>query len=88
MKDMIRAELTEKIVAHKMLSGFKWADVADKVGQSKEWTTAAIMGQMSMTKEQAEAAGNAIGINFGDEEIGLLIRSSSGLRWFCSSSRG
>ncbi len=70
---MTRAELTEKIVAHKMLQGFKWADVAEKVGQSKEWTTAAMMGQMSMTKEQAEAAGNAMGMNFGDEEIGLLM---------------
>ena len=70
---MTRAELTEKIVAHKMLKGFKWADVAEKVGQSKEWTTAAIMGQMSMSKEQAEAAGNAMGMNFGDEEIGLLM---------------
>ncbi|MEE2699401.1 MAG: cyanase [Pseudomonadota bacterium] len=70
---MTRAELTEKIVAHKMLKGFKWADVAKKVGQSKEWTTAAMMGQMSLTKEQAEAAGNAMGLNFGDEEIGLLM---------------
>ncbi len=70
---MTRAELTEKIVAHKMLKGFKWADVAEKVGQSKEWTTAAMMGQMSLSKEQAEAAGNAMGMNFGDEEIGLLM---------------
>ncbi len=70
---MTRAELTEKIAAHKMLKGFKWADVAEKVGQSKEWTTAAMMGQMSMTKEQAEAACNAMGMNFGDEEIGLLM---------------
>ncbi len=70
---MTRAELTEKIVAHKMLKGFKWADVAEKVGQSKEWTTAAIMGQMSMSKDQAESAGNAMGMNFGDDEIGLLM---------------
>lgn len=70
---MTRAELTEKIVAHKMMKGFKWADVAEKVGQSKEWTTAAMMGQMSMTKEQAEAAANAMGLNLDDEEIGLLM---------------
>ncbi|MBC8337618.1 MAG: cyanase [Alphaproteobacteria bacterium] len=70
---MTRAELTEKIVAHKMLKGFKWSDVAENVGQSKEWTTAAMMGQMSMSKEQAIAAGNAMGMNFGDEEIGLLM---------------
>jgi cyanate lyase len=70
---MTRAELTEKIVAHKMLNGFTWADVAKKVGHSKEWTTAAMMGQMSLTKEQAVAAGTAMGMNFGDEEIGLLM---------------
>ena len=66
-------ELTEKIVATKTLKGIKWADVAAKVGQSKEWTTAALMGQMSLTKAQAEAAGNALGMNFGDEELGLLM---------------
>ena len=70
---MTRAELTEKIVATKTFKGIKWADVAAKVGQSKEWTTAALMGQMSMTKAQAEAAGNALGMNFGDEELGQLM---------------
>ncbi len=70
---MTRAELTEKILAHKMLKGFKWADVADKVGQSKEWTTAAMLGQMSISKEQAEAARNAMGMNFGYDEIALLM---------------
>jgi len=70
---MTRAELTEKIVATKTLKGIKWADVAKKVGQSKEWTTAALLGQLSLTKKQAEAAGNALGMNFGDEEIGLLM---------------
>jgi len=68
-----RAELTEKIVAHKTFTGKKWADVASAVGQSKEWTTAALMGQISLTKEQAEAAGNALGLNFSDEELALLM---------------
>ncbi|MEO0830111.1 MAG: cyanase [Pseudomonadota bacterium] len=68
-----RAELTEKIVAHKTFTGKKWADVAAAVGQSKEWTTAALMGQISLTKEQAESAGNALGLNFSDEELALLM---------------
>ena len=68
-----RLELTEKIVAHKTMSGVKWAEVASAVGQSKEWTTAALMGQISLTKEQAEAAGNALGINFTDEEMAVLM---------------
>jgi cyanate lyase len=70
---MMRAELTEKIMTHKMMTGFKWSDVAAKVGQSKEWTTAAILGQMSMKKEQAEAAANAMGLNLDDQEIALLM---------------
>ena len=67
-----RAELTEKIVHTKTLSGVKWADIAKAVGQSKEWTTAALMGQISLTKEQAIAAGNALGINFDSEELAIL----------------
>jgi len=69
---MTRAELTEKIVTHKIMTEAKWSDVAEKVGQSKEWTTAALLGQMSMTKAQAEAAGAALGINFSPEEIAML----------------
>ena len=67
-----RAELTEKIVHTKTLSGVKWADIAKAVGQSKEWTTAALMGQISLTKEQASAAGNALGLNFDPEELAIL----------------
>ena len=67
-----RAELTEKIVHTKTLSGVKWADIAKAVGQSKEWTTAALMGQISLTKEQELAAGNALGLNFDPEELAIL----------------
>jgi cyanate lyase len=67
-----RAELTEKIVHTKTLSGVKWAEIAKAVGQSKEWTTAALMGQISLTKEQALAAGNALGLNFDPEELAIL----------------
>lgn len=67
-----RAELTEKIVHTKTLSGVKWADIAKAVGQSKEWTTAALMGQISLTNEQALAAGNALGLNFDPEELAIL----------------
>ena len=67
-----RSELTEKIVHTKTLSRVKWADIAKAVGQSKEWTTAALMGQISLTKEQALAAGNALGLNFDPEELAIL----------------
>lgn len=74
---MNRAELTEKIVTHKIVKGIKWADVAEKVGQSKEWTTAALLGQMSMTKDQATAAANAMGLNLSEEEIAILMQVPS-----------
>jgi len=67
-----RAELTEKIVATKMMKGIKWEQVAEAVGQSKEWTTAAMLGQMSMTKEQVEKASNALGLNLSPEEMALM----------------
>jgi cyanate lyase len=54
---MGREEVTQKIIAAKMAKGLKWADVAARVGRSKEWTTAALLGQMPMSKEEAEAAG-------------------------------
>lgn len=67
---MTRAELTEKIVATKLAKGIKWSELAAAVGVSKEWTTAALLGQMSMTKAQATAAGQLLELS--DEEILLL----------------
>lgn len=67
---MQRTELTEKIVAKKMTMGIKWSEIAEAVGLSKEWTTAALLGQMSMTKEQATTAGNLLDLS--EEEISLL----------------
>ena len=69
---MTRNELTEKIMAAKIMREAKWSDIAEAVGQSKEWTTAALLGQMSMTKAQAESAANALGLNLSPEEIALL----------------
>lgn len=67
---MTRTELTEKIVATKLAKGLKWSQIADKVGCSKEWTTAALLGQMSMTKEQAVTAGKELDLS--DDEVALL----------------
>jgi cyanate lyase len=50
---MSRIDVTEKIITTKVTKGIKWSDVAAKVGQSKEWTTAACLGQMTLTAEQA-----------------------------------
>jgi cyanate lyase len=63
---MGREEVTQKIIAAKMAKGLKWADVAASVGRSKEWTTAALLGQMPMSKEEAETAGAILELDAED----------------------
>jgi cyanate lyase len=67
---MTRIELTEKIVAIKQSTGLTWAQIAKEVGRSKVWTTAALLGQMPMSKEEAEKAGKILDLS--DEEAKLL----------------
>jgi len=52
-----REEVSKMIMAKKVVNEITWQDVAEKVGQSKEWTTAACLGQMAFDKEQAETVG-------------------------------
>ncbi len=53
---MSRAEVTELVVTRKLEKKLSWTAIAEAVGQSKEWTTAALLGQMTLTEEQALAA--------------------------------
>ena len=59
---MNRNDITEKIYETKVRKGIKWADVAKKVGQSKEWVTAACLGQMTMTPAQALVVAKIFGL--------------------------
>lgn len=59
---MNRADVTEMIVAAKIRKGIKWADVAKKVGLSKEWVTAGCLGQMTFDAAQAKAVGRLFGL--------------------------
>ncbi len=59
---MKRTEVTEMIVSAKLKKGLKWADIAKKIGLSKEWTTAALMGQMTLDKKQATTIGRLLGL--------------------------
>ena len=61
-KPMTRTEVTEMVVMARIKKGLSWAKLAKAVGQSKEWTTAALLGQMQMTKPQAETAGKLLGL--------------------------
>jgi cyanate lyase len=62
MKPMTREDVTDLIYSIKVRRGIKWTDVAKKVGYSKEWVTAACLGQMTLTKEQAEKVGKIFGL--------------------------
>lgn len=59
---MTRTEVTDLILAAKHKKGLKWSDIAKKVGQSKEWTTAALLGQMTLDKKQASAVGKLLAL--------------------------
>jgi cyanate lyase len=60
---MNRNDITEKIITAKVAKGITWSQVAERVGQSKEWTTAACLGQMTLNAEQAEVVGEIFGLS-------------------------
>lgn len=57
---MSRAEVTELVVTRRLEKKLSWTAIAEAVGQSKEWTTAALLGQMTLTEEQALAAARVL----------------------------
>jgi len=54
---MKRIDVTEMIIEAKLKKGLKWSDIAQTVGHSKEWTTAAMLGQMTLTADEAKKVG-------------------------------
>lgn len=65
-----RDEVTQLILASKVMKGIKWHDVAEALNLSKEWTTAACLGQMTFNKQQAEIVGEIFSLP--DEAIAWL----------------
>jgi cyanate lyase len=63
---MSRDVVTARIVAAKVAKNISWAEVAKRVGQSKEWTTAACLGQMQLTAAQAKAVGKLFNLSADD----------------------
>ena len=70
---MSRLDVTEKIITTKVSQGLKWADVARQVGQSKEWVTAACLGQMTLTAEQAAVVGEIFGLDADDRRWLMVV---------------
>jgi cyanate lyase len=67
---MDRNTVTTKILSAKVIKGMKWSEIAQRIGQSKEWVTAACLGQMTFSKSQAEVAQELFALS--DEEAAWL----------------
>ena len=67
---MDRQQVTHKILSVKVARKMLWGDIAKEIGQSKEWTTAALLGQMTFNRQQADAAQRLFDLT--DEEAAWL----------------
>lgn len=65
-----RDDVTQLIVSKKVQKGIQWGDVSTALGLSKEWTTAACLGQMTFDKSQAETVGDIF--DLPDEAVAWL----------------
>ena len=57
---MTRNEVTELVVLQKSRLTLTWLELAQAIGKSKEWTTAALLGQMTLNQEQASILGKML----------------------------
>jgi cyanate lyase len=67
---MNRSDVTEMILAARRLKKLSWAKLAAMVGHSKEWSTAALLGQMTLSETQAAVVGAAL--DLPEEAVALL----------------
>ena len=69
---MTRDDVTALILRNKLLKKLKWSQIATAVGRSKEWTTAALLGQMTLTAAQAATVGSLLDL---PEEALLMLQT-------------
>ena len=67
---MTRDEATQLILNNKRRKKLKWTDLAEVIGNSKEWTAAALTGQMTLSSEQAGKVGAML--DLPDEAVEIL----------------
>ena len=60
---LTRLEAATAVKAARALQGLTWAELAATLGQSTVWGTSALMGQQSLSREQAEAVGERLGLD-------------------------
>ncbi|MCT7317807.1 cyanase [Ralstonia sp. CHL-2022] len=68
---MQREDVTDLIVLQKIKKQLTWTQLAEVIGHSKEWSTAALLGQMTLTEAQATAVGAALDL---PEEAVMLLQ--------------
>jgi len=59
---MDRKDVVALILDARKAKGLRWADLAAKLGKSKEWVTAGCLGQMTFSAEQAGALVEVLGL--------------------------
>ncbi len=59
---MKREEATQKILEAKLERGLTFEAIAHEIGRSKVWATSALLGQASMSAEEAERATAVLGL--------------------------
>jgi cyanate lyase len=59
---LTRAEAMEQILAAKKQKGLTFEAIAQAVGRHKVWVTAALLGQATMSAEEAERAVRVLGL--------------------------
>lgn len=62
MKRLTRAEATEQILAAKQAKGLTFEQIAKAVGRHKVWVTSALLGQSTMSAEEAQKAVSTLGL--------------------------
>jgi cyanate lyase len=71
-----REELTAKIMSEKVARGLSWKGIAAELGDgSPILYTAALLGQMTLTSEEAAKAGKILGLS--EEETRMLTQVPS-----------
>jgi cyanate lyase len=59
---MNRKEATQAILAAKQQKGVSFEEIARAVGRHKVWTTSALPGQSTMSKEESDRAVDCLGL--------------------------
>jgi cyanate lyase len=60
---LTRTQAAQTVLAARRRTGLRWADLGKAIGMSTEWTTAALLGQHTLTDEQAATLGTALDLD-------------------------